>query len=123
MESFRKIFCRAEGFEHIYRFITGLIFLVLSTTQFSYGEGRDRICYDCFSALWELPWNRPQKPLVCPDKSLKTLGVVLNPVSFSRQFPKSLFLWKRSDRYIDEAEFGRNFMSISTTGWIEWWNT
>src|SRR5918999_3869426 len=40
-------------------------------------------------ALWELPWNRLQKPLACPDKSLKTLGGVLNPVSFSRQFPKS----------------------------------
>jgi hypothetical protein len=40
-------------------------------------------------ALWELPWNRLQKPLACPAKSLKTLGGVLNPVSFSRQFPKS----------------------------------
>src|SRR5918992_3612548 len=42
-----------------------------------------------FWALWELPWNRLQKPLACPAKSLKTLGGVLNPVSFSRQFPKS----------------------------------
>jgi hypothetical protein len=41
-------------------------------------------------ALWELPWNRLQKPLACPAKSLKTLGGVLNPVSFSQQFPKSL---------------------------------
>jgi hypothetical protein len=41
------------------------------------------------SALWELPWYRLQKPLACPAKSLKTLGGVLNPVSFSRQFPKS----------------------------------
>jgi hypothetical protein len=41
------------------------------------------------SALWELPWNRLQKPLACPAKSLKTLAGVLNPVSFSRQFPKS----------------------------------
>jgi hypothetical protein len=40
-------------------------------------------------ALWELPWNRLQKPLACPANSLKTLGGVLNPVSFSRQFPKS----------------------------------
>jgi hypothetical protein len=40
-------------------------------------------------ALWELPWNRLQKPLACPAKSLKTLGGVLNPVSFSQQFPKS----------------------------------
>jgi hypothetical protein len=40
-------------------------------------------------ALWELPWNRLQKPLACPAKPLKTLGGVLNPVSFSRQFPKS----------------------------------
>ena len=30
------------------------------------------------------------KPLACLAKSLKTLGGVLNPVSFSRQFPKSL---------------------------------
>jgi hypothetical protein len=40
-------------------------------------------------ALWELPWNRLQKPLACPAKPLKTLGGVLNPVSFSQQFPKS----------------------------------
>src|SRR5919106_6774804 len=45
-----------------------------------------------FWALWELPWNRLQKPLACPAKSLKTLGGVLNPVSFSQQFPKSRFL-------------------------------
>ena len=29
------------------------------------------------------------KPLACLAKPLKTLGGVLNPVSFSRQFPKS----------------------------------
>jgi hypothetical protein len=40
-------------------------------------------------ALWELPWNRLQKPLACPANSLKTLGGVLNPVSFSRQSQKS----------------------------------
>jgi hypothetical protein len=44
-----------------------------------------------FLALWELPGNRLQKPLACPDKSLKKLGGVLNPVSFSQQFPKSQF--------------------------------
>jgi hypothetical protein len=44
-------------------------------------------------ALWELPWNRLQKPLACPAKSLKTLGGVLNPVSFSQQFPKSQFFF------------------------------
>jgi hypothetical protein len=34
-----------------------------------------------------------------------------------------LSLWKRSNRYIDEAEFGSNLMSISTTGWIGWRKT
>jgi hypothetical protein len=38
-------------------------------------------------ALWELPWNRLQKPLACPAKPLKTLEGVLNPVLFLRQFP------------------------------------
>src|SRR5205807_2062415 len=33
MESFRKIFCRAEGFEHICRFITGLILSPNKTLQ------------------------------------------------------------------------------------------
>src|ERR687896_2049198 len=51
-------------------------------------------------ALWELPWNRLQKPLACPAKSLKTLGGVLNPVSFSRQFPKSLFKSTFSNAWI-----------------------
>src|ERR671931_1215710 len=46
MESFRKIFCRAEGFEHICRFITGLILSPNKTLQGIYdlqvweGEGR-----------------------------------------------------------------------------------
>jgi hypothetical protein len=47
MESFRKIFCRAEGFEHICRFITGLILSPNKTLQGIY-EG-----------LWELPWGTP----------------------------------------------------------------
>jgi hypothetical protein len=33
MESFRKIFCRAEGFEHVCRFITGLILSPNKTLQ------------------------------------------------------------------------------------------
>ena len=33
MESFRKIFCRAERFEHICRFITGLILSPNKTLQ------------------------------------------------------------------------------------------
>jgi hypothetical protein len=33
MESFRKIFCREEGFEHICRFITGLILSPNKTLQ------------------------------------------------------------------------------------------
>src|ERR671918_34632 len=55
-----------------------------------------------FWALWELPWNRLQKPLACPAKSLKTLGGVLNPVSFSQQFPKSRFLLAAHDKPILE---------------------
>ena len=35
------------------------------------------------------------KPLACLAKPLKTLGGVLNPVSFSRQFPKSLKILER----------------------------
>jgi hypothetical protein len=33
MKSFREIFCRAEGFEHVCRFITGLIISPHKTLQ------------------------------------------------------------------------------------------
>jgi hypothetical protein len=39
-------------------------------------------------ALWELPWNRLQKPLACPAKSLKTLEGVLNPGFVFTAIPK-----------------------------------
>jgi hypothetical protein len=76
----------------------------LTTDQTPMPPARFRHLIDLLLALWELPWNRLQKPLACPAKPLKKLGGVLNSVSFSRQFPKSLivrqgFLAQNRSRY------------------------
>ena len=61
MESFRKIFCRAEGFEHICRFITGLILSPNKTLQGIYdlqvweGEGPSRRAMH--EAVFESGWD------------------------------------------------------------------
>src|SRR5438105_10841744 len=51
MESFRKVFCRAEGFEHICRFITGLILSPKRPSKgfmlCKYGRGRRRVGGRC----------------------------------------------------------------------------
>jgi hypothetical protein len=61
MESFRKIFCRAEGFEHVCRFITGLIISPNKTLQGIYeaqvweGEAPSRRAMH--EAVFEAGWD------------------------------------------------------------------
>ena len=61
MESFRKIFCRAEGFEHICRFITGLILSPNKTLQGIYdlqvGEGEAPSRRAMHEAVFESGWD------------------------------------------------------------------
>jgi hypothetical protein len=60
-ESFRKIFCRAEGFEHICRFITGLILSPNKTLQGIYdlqvGEGEAPSRRAMHEAVFESGWG------------------------------------------------------------------
>src|SRR5918911_1417100 len=62
MESFRKIFCRAEGFEHICRFITGLILSPNKTLQGIYDlqvwEGEAPSRRAMHEAVFESGWDR-----------------------------------------------------------------
>jgi hypothetical protein len=61
MESFRKIFCRAEGFEHICRFITGLILSPNKTLQGIYDlqvwEGEAPSRRAMHEAVFESGWD------------------------------------------------------------------
>src|SRR5919197_2640016 len=61
MESFRKIFCRAEGFEHICRFITGLILSPNKTLQGIYDlqvwEGKAPSRRAMHEAVFESGWD------------------------------------------------------------------
>src|SRR5919198_3361313 len=61
MESFRKIFCRAEGFEHICRFITGLILSPNKTLQGIYDlqvwEGEAPSRRAMHEAVFESGWE------------------------------------------------------------------
>jgi hypothetical protein len=61
MESFRKIFCRAEGFEHICRFITGLILSPNKTLQGIYDlqvwEGEAPSGRALHEAVFESGWD------------------------------------------------------------------
>jgi hypothetical protein len=55
-----------------------------------HGEGMMGLMRAFFGSLG-IAVESAAKPLACPAKPLKILGGVLNPVSFSRQFPKSPF--------------------------------
>ena len=61
MESFRKIFCRAEGFEPICRFITGLILSPNKTLQGIYDlqvwEGKAPSRRAMHEAVFESGWD------------------------------------------------------------------
>jgi hypothetical protein len=61
MESFRKIFCRVEGFEHICRFITGLILSPNKTLQGTYDlqvwEGEAPSRRAMHEAVFESDWD------------------------------------------------------------------
>jgi hypothetical protein len=61
MEGFRKIFCRAEGFEHICRFITGLILSPNKTLQGIYDlqvwEGEAPSRRAMHEAVFESGWD------------------------------------------------------------------
>jgi hypothetical protein len=61
MESFRKIFCRAEGFEHICRFITGLVLSPNKTLQGIYDlqvwEGEAPSRRAMHEAVFESGWD------------------------------------------------------------------
>src|SRR5919106_1225194 len=61
MESFRKIFCRAEGFEHVCRFITGLIISPNKTLQGIYDaqvwEGEAPSRRALHEAVFEAGWD------------------------------------------------------------------
>jgi hypothetical protein len=61
MESFRKIFCRGEGFEHICRFITGLILSPNKTLQGIYDlqvwEGEAPSRRAMHEAVFESGWD------------------------------------------------------------------
>src|SRR5437764_14395253 len=61
MESFRKVFCRAEGFEHICRFITGLILSPNKTLQRIYAlqvwEGEAPSRRAMHEAVFESGWD------------------------------------------------------------------
>ena len=62
MESFRKIFCRAEGFEPICRFITGLILSPNKTLQGIYDlqvweEGEAPSRRAMHEAVFESGWD------------------------------------------------------------------
>jgi hypothetical protein len=61
MESFRKIFCRVEGFEHVCRFITGLILSPNKTLQGIYDcqvwEGKAPSRRAMHEAVFESGWD------------------------------------------------------------------
>ncbi len=61
LESFRKIFCRGEGFEHVCRFITGLILSPNKTLQGIYDlqvwEGEAASRRAMHEAVFESGWD------------------------------------------------------------------
>jgi hypothetical protein len=61
MERFRKIFCRAEGFEHVCRFITGLVLSPNKTLQGIYDlqvwEGEAPSRRAMHEAVFESGWD------------------------------------------------------------------
>jgi hypothetical protein len=61
MESFRKVFCRAEGFEHGCRFITGLVLSPNKTLQgisdLQVWEGEAPSRRAMHAAVFESGWN------------------------------------------------------------------
>jgi hypothetical protein len=61
MESFRKLFCRAEGFEHVCRFITGLVLSPHKTLQGIYDlqlwEGEAPSRRAMHEAVFESGWD------------------------------------------------------------------
>src|ERR671918_1601359 len=74
MESFRKIFCRAEGFEPICRFITGLILSSNKTLQGIYDlqvwEGEAPSRRAMHEAVFESGWDGA----AFIDRSYATVG-------------------------------------------------
>jgi hypothetical protein len=76
MESFRKSFCRAEGFEPICRFITGLILSPNKTLQGIYGapEGRRPSRRAMHEAVFEAGWDSGASSSLIERRWLRPIG-------------------------------------------------